>query len=109
MPHIGKVQKVLEALGYKENDLVLFKLKRFEKLNRTNVNIEAKDAKELKEKFMMFAERHKLNVVDDQFPALHGSMELKELIEFLREYDEKFNLNWCELDFKEITIKPVYL
>jgi hypothetical protein len=27
----------------------------------------------------------------------------------LREYDDKFNLNWCEIEFKELTIKPVYL
>ena len=109
MPHIGKIQKVLEALGYQENDLILFKLKRFEKLNLTNVNLKAKDTKELKEKFEMFAERHKMKIIDEQFPALHGSMELKNLVDFLREYDEKFNLNWCEIDFKEITIKPVYL
>jgi len=109
MPHISKIKKVLEALGYKDEDLLQFKLKRFEKLNRTNVNIEAKDEKELKEKFKMFADRHNLEIIDDKFPALHGSMELKNLIEFLREYDERFNLNWCEIDFKEITIKPVYL
>lgn len=109
MPHIEKVRKVLEALGYKENDLILFKLKRFEKLNKTNVNIQSKDTHDLKEKFKLFAERYNLRIIDDDFPALSGNIELKDLIEFLKEYDEKFNLNWCEIDFKEITVKPVYL
>jgi hypothetical protein len=109
MPHISKIQKVLEALGYKETDLITFKLKRFEKLNKTNVNIQAKDANELDEKYKLFTERYELRIIDDAFPAVSGRMELKEFIEFLREYDEKFNLNWCEIDFKEFTIKPAYL
>jgi hypothetical protein len=109
MPHIAKIRKVLEALGYKEDDLLLFTLRRFEKLSKSNVNIEAKDNNELKEKFRMFAARNDLRVLDSDFPSLNGSMKLKNLIDFLREYDEKFNLNWCEIDFKEITIKPIFL
>lgn len=109
MPHILKIKKVLEALGYKESDELLFTIKRFEKLRKTNVNVEVKDDNVLQEMFKMFAKRHNMTIINNEFPTLNGSMKLKDLINFLREYDEKFNINWCEIDFKEITIKPAYL
>jgi len=109
MPHIEKIKKVLETLGYKENDVLLFTIRRFEKLKRESVNITANNNEELAEKFRLFAERNKLRIIDETFFSLKGNMELNNFMEFLREYDEKFNLNWCEIEFKELTIKPVYL
>ena len=109
MPHIEKIKKILDALGYKDGDVLLFTIRRFEKLKRESVNIAAKNNEELSEKFGLFAERNKLRIVDDKFFSLNGNMKLSNFIDFLREYDDKFNLNWCEIEFKELTIKPVYL
>jgi hypothetical protein len=36
-------------------------------------------------------------------------LPFNRFIEFLEEYDEKFDLNWCEIDLKEVVLKPIYL
>jgi hypothetical protein len=107
--HIEKISRVLETLGYRPDDELLFTLRRFEPIDRIHTKIDATDDEEAMRKFSMFAERHRLRVIGNEFPSLNGVLKVRELIEFLREYDDKFDLAWCELDFKEMVIRPNYL
>jgi hypothetical protein len=109
MEDFSKITKVLEALGYgKEHDL-RFTLHRFERLDSAHIKFKEKDRKKILEVFEKFHFRHAVKVKEGEFPSSVGVLPFNRFIEFLEEYDEKFDLNWCEIDLKEVVLKPIYL
>lgn len=109
MEDFNKIIKVLEALGYGNEHILKFKIKRFERLDPAHIKFNEKNKEKIIEIFMKFHLRHAVEATEDEFPASRGVLPLNRFIQFLEEYDEKFDLNWCEIDLKEITIKPIYL
>lgn len=109
MNRIEKIKNMLESLGYTSDMNVMFTLKRFEKVDNIHSNVKGKDDEQIYEMFKMFNSRHKLRIVGQTFPSSAGEMSIKNFLDFLEEYDDKFGLEWCEIDFKELSIKPVYL
>jgi hypothetical protein len=109
MSRIEKIKSVLQSLGYSPDMTVRFTLRRFEKVDRIHTNAKVKSEEQLKERFELFNNRYDMKIVGDNFPSSSGQLKVKNFFEFLEEYDEKFNLDWCEIEFKEITIKLAYL
>jgi len=106
---VEKIKAVLQALGYPEDATIRFTVHRFEKLDKIHVNVKKKEKAEIEEMFNLFHKRFGLKIKGDNFPSSQGELQIFKFIEFLEEYDEKFNLDWCDIDFKELTIKPTYL
>lgn len=109
MSRIEKIKSMLHSLGYTHDATVRFIVRRFEKVDSLHVSVRGKNDDKVKEMFDKFHVRHGVNIVGGNFPSSSGQLQIDRLIEFLEEYDEKFNLNWCEVDFKELIIKPAYL
>ncbi|MDD5181668.1 MAG: hypothetical protein PHC66_00685 [Candidatus Nanoarchaeia archaeon] len=109
MERIERIKRVLDALGYKETSTVQFTLRRFEKVDRIHANIKGKTDEQLHEIFKMFNKRYEMKLVGESFPSTAGALTVKEMLDYLEEYDNKFSLDWCELDFKEVIIKLSYL
>jgi hypothetical protein len=82
---------------------------RFEKVDKLHTNVKGKEKDRLEEMFELFHKRFGVKIKGDNFLSSHGELQISKFIEFIGEYDEKFNLDWCDIDFKELTIKPVYL
>ena len=109
MDRIERIKRVLDVLGYKEETKVQFTLRRFEKVDRIHANIKGKNDEQLHEIFKMFNKRYGMKLVGESFPSTAGALTVKEMLDYLEEYDHKFSLDWCELDFKEVIIKLNYI
>jgi hypothetical protein len=106
---MSKVRDMLYSLGYAQDATIMFTIKRLERLDPIHVNASGKEEEQIKEMFDLFHRRYGVRIIGGVFPSSSGSLQIDTLIEFLEEYDEKFNLDWCEIDFKELIVKPIYL
>ena len=105
---IRKIEKILNALGYEEDAVIMFTLRRFERLNKHHIKLNISNEK-IQDVFEKFHERFGVKIHDNEFPSSSGNLKIRHFIEFLEAYDEKFDLNWCEIDLKELIIRPRYL
>ena len=104
-----KIKNMLEALGYTCDANIRFSLRRFEKVDRIHSNVKGKDEEQLNEMFKLFHTRFGIKIAGNTFPVSTGEISVKKFMDFLGEYDEKFGLDWCEIEFKELSIKPAYI
>lgn len=109
MERTSKIKNILNSLGYLEDSTIKFVIKRFEKVDHIHVSVTGKDEEKLMEMFELFHKKHEVKISEGNFPSSVGELDMSSFMDFLEEYDKKFNLDWCEIDFKELTVKPVYL
>jgi archaellum biogenesis ATPase FlaH len=102
---IEKIRRILIALGL-EKKKIKFAIRRSELLDSEHVNISG----DIKEKFIALHKKYNLGIENlKSYPVSHGELEMEKLLEFLKEYDKMFDLNYTVIDIDAIIINPSLL
>lgn len=95
-----KLQKILEVLQLKT---VKFAVRRSESLEPEFVNLTSR----IKESFEELHSRYNVKIYNlSSYPVSSGELSPELLIKFLKEYDEKFNLEYAVIDMGFLLINP---
>ena len=106
---IDKIAAVIAALGYKPMDVVHVLIRRLEPLKGMFVNLKGKSDGEIDVMFRQFNKANGAVVKGSPHYVSIIEARVSELLNFLEEYDTKYNLRYCEIEFKEVLIRPSYM
>ena len=102
---IEKIRKILIALEL-EKKKIKFAVRRSELLDNEHVNI----SEDIKERFIDLHKKYNLKIENlRSYPVSHGELEMEKLLEFLKEYDKMFDLNYTVIDIDAVIINPSLL
>ncbi len=94
---LEKIRRIINALGYDDEDKILVTLRREGQISEENL------FEDLHKKYGLNFKKIKI------IPTTYGEIKLKDFIKFLEEYDELWGLETVLIDLSSVIINPAYL